>query len=137
MKALPFTKHVLVVDDNSTLRRAICKVLQAHGFDCHQATDGVTALQELRKTDFDLVLTDYQMPEMNGLEFLKNLATLVDLPHPPVRIMMTGTRDETIYQQALNAGALLVLLKTGDFHCLVDQVMEVLESDIDTPGCSP
>jgi len=68
------TKHVLVVEDTPSIRRSICKALQTEGCECRQAVNGFAALEELKKEYFDLVLTDYRMPLMDGMEFLEQLA---------------------------------------------------------------
>ena len=81
---------VLIVDDFSTMRR-ICKhLLKQIGFtNIVEADDGTTALNVLRKESVDLVLTDWNMPKMNGLELLKTIRKDPNLKHLPV-IMVTA-----------------------------------------------
>jgi two-component system chemotaxis response regulator CheY len=119
-------KHVLVVDDSLSIRRSICKALQAEGCECRQAVNGAAALEQLKKEHFDLVLTDYHMPLMDGMEFLDQLTEQRASDDSPLVIMMTSDCHEAIQQQATKAGAFLVLQKTCDFHQLVSQVMKVL-----------
>ena len=126
------TKHVLVVDDTLSIRRSICKALQAEGCECRQAANGAAALEQLRNEHFDLVLTDYQMPVMNGLEFMEKLTYRLDSQDVPFIILMTGVYNEEVYEQARKAGASLVLQKTCDLHQLIAQVMKVFTSKPDS-----
>jgi len=120
------TKHVLVVDDTTSIRQSICKALQTEGCECHQAVNGFAAFEELKKEHFDLVLTDYRMPLMDGMEFLEQLAEQQDSVDSPLTIMMTSECDDAIQQQARKAGAFPVLQKTCDFHQFISQIMKVL-----------
>jgi len=119
-------KQVLVVDDSLSIRRSICKALQAEGCECHQAVNGTAALEQLKKEHFDLVLTDYHMPLMDRMEFLEQLTEQQASDDSPLVIMMTSDWDETVQKQAMKGGACLVLQKTCDLKQLVAQVMKVL-----------
>lgn len=125
-------KHVLVVDDTLSIRRSICKALQAEGCECRQAVNGAAALEQLKKEHFDLVLTDYQMPLMNGMEFLEKLTEQQDSHDSPIVIIMTSALDEAVQNQAMKAGASLVLQKTCDLHQFVAQVMKVFAPKSDS-----
>jgi two-component system, chemotaxis family, chemotaxis protein CheY len=127
-------RHVLVVEDTLSIRRSICKVLQAEGCECRQAVNGAAALEQLKKEHFDLVLTDYHMPLMDGMEFLKQLTELHDSEDFPLVIMMTSDWDDAVQKQAMKAGASLVVQKTCDLHQLVAQVMKVFAPKPDSGG---
>jgi CheY-like chemotaxis protein len=119
-------KHVLVVDDTLSIRQSICKAMQAEGCECRQAVNGAAALEQLKKEHFDLVLTDYHMPLMDGMEFLEQLTEQQDSDDSPLVIMMTSDWNDAVQKQAMKAGAFLVLQKTCDLHQLVARVMKVL-----------
>ncbi|GJL68889.1 MAG: response regulator [Nitrospirales bacterium] len=119
-------KHVLVVDDTLSIRRSICKALQAEGCECRQAVNGTAALEQLKNEHFNLVLTDYHMPFMDGMEFLDQLTEQQNSDDSPLVIMMTSDWDETLQKQTMKDGACLVLKKTYDLQQLVAQVMKVL-----------
>jgi two-component system chemotaxis response regulator CheY len=119
-------KHVLVVDDTLSIRRSICRALQAEGCECSQAVNGAAALEQIKKEHFDLVLTDYHMPLMDGMEFLEQLTEQQDSDDSPLVIMMTSDCDAAVHKQAMKAGAFLVLQKTCDLYQLVAQIMKVL-----------
>jgi two-component system chemotaxis response regulator CheY len=119
-------KHVLVVDDTLSIRHSICRALRAEGCECRQAVNGAAALEQLKNEHFDLVLTDYHMPLMDGMEFLKQLTERQDSGDSPLVIMMTSDEDDALHTQAMKAGASLVLKKTCDLRQLVTQVMKFL-----------
>ena len=69
---------ILIVDDFSTMRRIIKNLLRDLGFNnTHEADDGATALPMLESGDFDFVVTDWNMPIMQGIDLLKNISLLV------------------------------------------------------------
>ncbi len=119
-------KHVLVVDDTLSIRHSICRALRAEGCECRQAVDGAAALEQLKKEHFDLIITDYHMPLMDGMEFLKQLSEQQDSGDSPPVIMMTSDWDDAVHNQAMKTGASLVLKKTCDLRQLVAQVVKVL-----------
>ena len=95
----------LVVDDFSTMRRIVCNLLRELGFsNFDEAEDGVQALQKLRNRPFDFVVSDWNMPNMNGLELV--LAIRRQKAYGEVKLMMVTTESE-LHQiaRALAAGA--------------------------------
>jgi two-component system chemotaxis response regulator CheY len=97
--------RALVIDDSRTVRAIIGKILRDEGLEVVEAANGREGLERLRQPPgVELVLVDWNMPEMNGLDFIK--AVRADRAYDPVRIMMVTT--ETEQQQvvrALEAGA--------------------------------
>lgn len=119
-------KEVLVVDDNSLFRRSLCKALTARGFVCHEAADAGSALDELGEGYIGYIVTDYHMPDMTGLEFLKILSEKLQ-PRLPVSILVTSDVNDVLKRKALHAGAIDVVEKTCDFTSLVEKVLKILE----------
>ncbi len=115
---------VLLVDDSATDRRMIGGILERHGMSVRYAENGVGALKQLRRNPPDAVLTDMQMPEMDGLELVK--AVRAEFPEVPV-ILMTGHGSETLAAQALQQGAASYVPKSQMNKLLVDSVKHVLE----------
>lgn len=76
-----YGKRVLVVDDDENCRRMLCLLLIQAGYSVFEACDGLEAMNEMKQRRFDVVVTDYHMPRLNGLELLM-LARVVrpDLP---------------------------------------------------------
>jgi CheY-like chemotaxis protein len=80
--------RVLIVDDNEDIRRANTELLQALGYDAEAVEDGCVAWERLQACSYDLLITDYDMPKMTGVELLKQVrAARMELPV----ILMSGT----------------------------------------------
>jgi signal transduction histidine kinase len=93
----PSTKHtILVVDDEPMLLELVALFLEPRGYEVVLAGDGVEALMKLQQVKVDVVLTDYAMHEMNGIELLARIKTL----YPTIRVaLMSGTLDmDAIFQ---------------------------------------
>ena len=105
--------NVLIVDDSSPMRAVIKKVIKASGFDIGElleACNGREALQILDEHWLDLVLTDYNMPDMNGLELLKALKDNDILAEIPVVIISTEGSDLRM-EEFLHQGAAAYIKK--------------------------
>jgi CheY-like chemotaxis protein len=79
--------NILVVEDDLLNRNLICKVLRKEGHQVVEACDGAIALEILQVLPFDLVITDFMMPKLNGIKFVEHLHSLQ--PRMPI-IFMTG-----------------------------------------------
>ncbi|WP_165394832.1 response regulator [Methanofollis fontis] len=107
---------VLIVDDEPSLG-AICKVYleEIGGFSCDTAPSGAEALKMVSTSPYDAIVSDYQMPGMNGIELLKDLRRSgKDTPF----IIFTGKGREAVVIEALNSGADFYLQKGGDPEAL-------------------
>ena len=93
---------ILVVDDEPVVRTILERALLREGFHTMTASDGVEALEKLRGSTIDVVITDVLMPRMDGLELLVEVKS--QFPEVPV-IMITGYSDQFSGKQALEAGA--------------------------------
>jgi len=115
---------VLVVDDSDVDRRLVGGLLGQHGnLKVEFATNGVEALDILNSEPPDLIVTDLQMPEMDGLE----LVTAARLSHPHVPlVLMTAHGSETLAVEALEQGAASYVSKSQLAEKLADTVQEIL-----------
>lgn len=94
-------KKILVVDDEAQIIRVMRRILTAHNYEIRTATDGASALELFRDYQPDLVITDLQMPDLNGLELCRRLREISDVP-----IIVLSVRDEeSAIVEALDAGA--------------------------------
>src|SRR5918998_5576706 len=100
--------RVLVVDDDSVLRKLITDQVGRMGFDSHPASSGEEALDTLSKSDFDVVLLDIRMPGLSGLEALREIRKMED---PPEVIMLTADTSLTTGIEAMRLGAYDYLTK--------------------------
>jgi len=117
--------RVLVVDDSATMRKIIIKGLREAGFaelDFCEAVDGASALEVLRKDEFDLVLSDINMPGMDGLILLGEIKQR--FPDLPV-IMVTAYGDDERRRQASEIGAAEFFTKPVDFDHLEAQLRQL------------
>ncbi|MDB2386245.1 chemotaxis response regulator CheY [Shewanella sp.] len=92
---------ILVVDDFSTMRRIIKNLLRDLGFNnTQEADDGSTALPMLQKGEFDFVVTDWNMPGMQGIDLLKAIRADDSLKHLPVLMVTAEAKREQIIAAA-------------------------------------
>ena len=99
--------RALIVDDSSVMRKIVERALRQAGLDplvIHEAGSGVEGLDLLRANSVDLILSDINMPSMDGLEFLRQLRSQNLAPGVPV-VMITTESSEEHVKQAIQAGA--------------------------------
>lgn len=95
------TTRFLVVDDFSTMRRIVRNLLKELGFtDVQEAEDGVEALKKLRASSFDFVVSDWNMPNMTGIELLRSIRADATLKHLPVLMVTAEAKRENIIEAA-------------------------------------
>ena len=120
-------KTILAVDDSDSLRLMVAFTLKAGGFDVVQAVDGQDGLNKAKEQIFDLVLTDQNMPVMDGLTLIKNLRELGSYKHVPILMLTTESSNE-MKGQGKAAGANGWLVKPFDPERLIAVVQKVLGS---------
>jgi two-component system chemotaxis response regulator CheY len=117
----------LVVDDFSTMRRIVRGLLKEMGCESiEEAEDGVDALRVLRASKFDFVVSDINMPNMNGFELLKSIKADNSLKHLPVLMVTAEARKEDIVQAA-QSGAAGYIVKPFTKAVLEDKVQKILQ----------
>ncbi|HLZ33322.1 MAG TPA: response regulator [Nitrospira sp.] len=84
-------KTILIAEDHESNRTLLALLLEQAEYDVHLAADGIEALEEMTRTAFDAVITDWDMPRMNGLEFLAH--SRVDWPETPVIVVSAHALD--------------------------------------------
>jgi two-component system, chemotaxis family, chemotaxis protein CheY len=118
------TRTCLVVDDSRVVRKVARRILEAHGYVVDEAVDGQQALNACRLQLPDCVLLDWNMPVMNGLDFLKQLRAEYGPDNPPVVFCTTETDMSSIEQAILN-GAQEYIMKPFDEEILVGKFAQV------------
>ena len=117
----------LIVDDFSTMRRIVRNLLKEAGYvHADEAEDGVAALQKLRSASFDFVVTDINMPNMNGFELLSQVRADAALKHLPVLMITAEARKEDIVMAA-QAGASGYIVKPFTKATLEDKVTKIMQ----------
>ncbi|CAH0298851.1 Chemotaxis protein CheA [Pseudomonas sp. Bi123] len=119
-------KRILVVDDSLTVRELQRKLLLNRGYDVAVAVDGMDGWNALRSEDFDLLITDIDMPRMDGIELVSLLRRDNRLQSLPVMVVSYKDREED-RRRGLDAGADYYLAKAS-FHddALLDAVVELI-----------
>jgi two-component system chemotaxis response regulator CheY len=120
--------QLLVVDDSPVTRKMVRRAIGLCGLEIqevHEAANGEEALARLATTPVDLVLADVNMPVMNGMEFVKRMASDPALSRIPVVIVATPMSEDRV-EEILDAGARAFLTKPFRPESLRDLVMEIL-----------
>lgn len=120
----PEKPRVLVVDDESSVRDILQDFLEFEGFEVTLAETGEAGLELVLTRPFDVVLTDLEMPKMNGIDFLRELE---DMNNPPAAIMMTGYGTVESAIEAMKIGAYDYILKPFQIEELVQLIRKALE----------
>ncbi|MBL8445476.1 MAG: chemotaxis response regulator CheY [Zoogloeaceae bacterium] len=117
----------LVVDDFSTMRRIVRNLLKELGFtNVDEAEDGVVALQKLEAGDFDFVVTDWNMPNMDGLTLLQRIRQSPSHKHLPVLMITAEAKKENIIAAA-QAGASGYIVKPFTAATLSEKLDKIFE----------
>ena len=98
------SKHILAVDDSKTMRDMINFTLEGAGYEVTLAVDGNDGLAKLKDISVDLIITDINMPGMNGIELIKNVRAEVMHRAMPILILTTEAGEE-LKQEGRSAGA--------------------------------
>ncbi len=120
-------KTILAVDDSGSLRQMVAFSLKAAGYDVVQAVDGQDGLNKAKEKTVDLVLTDQNMPIMDGLTLIKNLRGLGSYQKVPILMLTTESSDE-MKAKGKAAGANGWLVKPFDPKRLIEVVQKVIGS---------
>ena len=123
----PTDLKFLIVDDFSTMRRIVRGLLKEMGCqNTEEAEDGVVALSMLKAAKFDFVVSDINMPNMNGFDLLKAVKTDDSLKHIPVLMVTAEARKEDIVRAAQD-GAAGYIVKPFTKATLEDKVQKILQ----------
>lgn len=117
-------KHCLVVDDSAVIRKVARRILEGLAFRISEAEDGQRALEQCRAEMPDAILLDWNMPVMDGYEFLKQLRRLPDGAGPKV-VFCTTENDVAHIARALHAGANEYIMKPFDRDIMAAKFQEV------------
>lgn len=119
------TGTILAVDDSPSIRTAVRLALTEAGYQVTEAVDGMDGLAKARSATFDMILTDLNMPNLDGLGMIKEIRKLPSQTGVPI-IFLTTESDEGIKSQAKAAGATGWLVKPFQAPQLVQIVKKVI-----------
>ena len=121
--------RILIVDDSSVMRKIVERSLRQAGFeigDVVEAGNGVEAMAAVREAAFDLILSDINMPAMDGIEFLRQLKTVESAKGTPV-VMVTTEGSESRVVEAISIGAKGYIRKPFTPDQIKERVSPLLE----------
>lgn len=121
---------VMIVDDNPQMRALLSALLRAIGIlRIREVRDGALALQEMRSAPADIIITDYAMEPMNGIEFTRMARTASDNANPMAAIiMLTGHAERARVEEARDAGVTEFLAKPVTAKSLFDKLASVIDN---------
>jgi len=123
----PANIKILVVDDMSTMRRIIKTILNQLGYtNIDEAENGKQALAKLKKERFDFVITDWNMPEMDGLALVKAIRSDDDLRSLPVLMVTAEAKKENV-MEALKAGVNNYIVKPFTPEILKEKMEKIFK----------
>jgi CheY-like chemotaxis protein len=103
-------KKILVIDDEELITKSLLKLLSSEGYNVTVVRNGKDAIEKVKTDDFDLIISDVRMPEMDGIETIKKIRTSLEKSNkkPIPEILITGYADKDKYEAAMN-------LKVSDY----------------------
>jgi two-component system chemotaxis response regulator CheY len=119
-------KTVLIVDDSASMRQLIAFTIKDAGYDVLLAENGRDALEKMSRAKIDMVITDLNMPEMDGITFIRELRGKADYQFVPI-IMLTTESQEAKKQEGRAAGASGWIVKPFTPSQLMDVVKKFVK----------
>lgn len=116
---------IMIVDDDKTTRKILGLYLKAKGFEVLYAENGLDAMEKLGRESVNMVMTDLNMPYMDGIELIKTIRQNAGLKHMPV-LMVTTEADEEERVKAMAAGADGYLVKPVSADMVSDNIKDIL-----------
>lgn len=124
-------QHIFLVDDEPDVLKSIALTLRSYRYPVSRFATAAECLEQLRRRDCDLLITDVKMPDMDGIELLAEVKRIV--PHVPV-LLITGYADIPMAVKAMKAGALDFIEKPFNKNNFMQKVEAALK---DTGYCEP
>jgi two-component system, chemotaxis family, chemotaxis protein CheY len=118
-------KSILVVDDTRSMRKMVAAVLAGAGYEVAEAGDGVEALELAQSRTFDLVVTDHNMPRMDGVTLVRELRRIADYDAVALIVLSTEV-DPALKQRGREAGATGWMAKPFDPQRMLDIVAKFI-----------
>ncbi|MBF0315464.1 MAG: response regulator [Oligoflexia bacterium] len=104
------TKKILLIDDSKMVLSFHANILRKHGFECSCVENGFMALEECLRKQFDLILTDINMPKMDGYEFTRKIREVLSYKEIPI-IMISTEQEAQDKSKGMEAGANVYIVK--------------------------
>ncbi|MCF8067802.1 MAG: chemotaxis response regulator CheY [Desulfobacterales bacterium] len=122
---MDMSMKILIVDDFATMRRIMKNILKQIGFsNITEADDGTTAYEELKKGQFDMIISDWNMPKMTGLDLLKKVRSDEDLKGLPF-LMVTAEAQKQNVIEAVQAGVSNYVVKPFTAEAITEKLEKI------------
>lgn len=119
------SKKILVVDDSASIRKSISYVLEQEGFEVQEAEDGMVGVSAVSSNAFDLIITDVNMPNLDGIGFIRQARAIPECRFIPI-IVLTTESQQSKMQEGREAGATGWIVKPFSADKLIAVVRKVL-----------
>ncbi|KPK43041.1 MAG: hypothetical protein AMJ78_00315 [Omnitrophica WOR_2 bacterium SM23_29] len=122
-------KSILIIDDEQLVTKSLQKLLKKEGYNAVVATSGHEAIEKIKSSEFDLIVSDVRMPSINGIETIEKIRQIRQESgkgHIP-EILITGYADEDKYKSAIKLGVRDYLFKPFD----TNKFLEVIKRNLD------
>ncbi len=123
-------QKILLVEDDYSARFAIRKILSKNGYIVSLAGNGVEGLQAVKESEFDIVITDWLMPEMDGIELISKIRS--EVKNQPIIFLLTAVNSSEAKSKALFAGADEYLTKPITFASLLEKIEYSVQKGVTT-----
>lgn len=120
------SKRALVVDDSFTMRNMVSLALKEESFDVVTAEDGVDALKQSKGQKFDVIITDINMPNMDGFELIKKLRGIQDFKFTPILVLTTESGEDK-KKEGKSVGASGWIVKPFNPQTLINTINKVCQ----------
>jgi two-component system chemotaxis response regulator CheY len=122
------SKHILIVDDSKTVRNLVAFIMKKEGFKVTTAEDGLDGLEKLYSNTIDLIISDVNMPRMDGFTFIKIVREQAAYKDTPIVVLSTEGQEKDI-QQGMSLGANLYLVKPAQPEKMVINIRMLLGTE--------
>ena len=126
-------KTILIVDDSATIRKLLAYILKRKNYVIAEAEDGIDAMEKLGHVQVDLVIVDLNMPNMDGIEFVRYLRDNYYYMDTPV-IMLSTKKDDKLKKDAFVAGVNILLNKPVQPNFLLYKVESLIQDEEEING---
>lgn len=121
--------NIMIVDDCNTTRKLLAHYLQSRGYSVVFAENGLDALEKIARHDVHLVMTDLNMPYMDGIELIRVLRSNPELSEIPI-LMITTENDDREREKAISSGANAYMIKPVTGNAIEENIKSIVNKNI-------
>ena len=124
-------KSILIIEDEQLITKSLSRLLKKEGYNVVITNSGREALKKIKEQDFDLVVSDIRMPDLDGIETIKEIRKYLATNHKPAipEILITGYADEEKYKEALELKVADYIYKPFDIKDFLEAVKKNIHAE--------